>query len=272
VICEECGDIVEKYPCEVKDDNYCSQECLSESRRDRVTVHCAFCSSEITRIKSDINEENNFCNQDCLNQYKTQKASVELECDWCGEMFTVKQSYTELDQGVYCSSECGYSYISEARTKEENHGYKNCHECGKRTRFHKNKIERNERFFCSEECSNEWRSEYMRGRENPSWDGGYERYYGSNWQEQRKKALERDNYKCVRCGIRNEEHQKTQGRSLHIHHIKPFSKFDGYKLANELTNLTSVCTNCHSKIELLSENEQRKILFGGSDTVNGDMS
>jgi 5-methylcytosine-specific restriction endonuclease McrA len=55
----------------------------------------------------------------------------------------------------------------------------------------------------------------------------------------------RDGYRCQHCG----KTQKQNGRSLDVHHIRPFRLFDNYTDANELDNLISLCMSCHGKAE-----------------------
>jgi len=90
------------------------------------------------------------------------------------------------------------------------------------------------------------------GKNNPSWKGGKVKYYGPNWPRQQRAARRRDNYTCQVCGIA----QKKAGRSLDVHHIKPFRSFgyipdenDNYLQANALTNLITLCRSCHKKAE-----------------------
>ena len=54
------------------------------------------------------------------------------------------------------------------------------------------------------------------------------------WKEKRKKVLQRDNYRCKKCG------SKT---NLHIHHIS-------YKNIGKepLDDLVTLCDNCHKKL------------------------
>lgn len=82
---------------------------------------------------------------------------------------------------------------------------------------------------------------WFRGEKNPRWRGGYEPYYGPNWYFQRDKRLKRDKY-CQRCGT-NED--------LVVHHIVPFREFgrEGYKEANKLSNLITLCRSCHRSVE-----------------------
>ena len=69
--------------------------------------------------------------------------------------------------------------------------------------------------------------------------------YGPLWLEARRKARNRDNYTCQRCGLSEEE----LGHELSVHHIRPFRESKD----NSLENLISLCgTNdngCHRHCE-----------------------
>ena len=67
--------------------------------------------------------------------------------------------------------------------------------------------------------------------------------YGPNWNQQRQRALQRDNYQCQVCGIREDE------RSHHVHHKIPFREFTTYVSANKLENLVTLCPVCHRQAE-----------------------
>jgi len=77
------------------------------------------------------------------------------------------------------------------------------------------------------------------------------RSYGPNWQQQRNKARARDGYKCQNCG-----RPERPGQEHDVHHLRPFRLFDyrpgknaNYLLANQLSNLITLCTDCHPKVE-----------------------
>jgi len=79
------------------------------------------------------------------------------------------------------------------------------------------------------------------------------REYGDNWEEQRQKALERDNYTCQTpdCEWTQEAHREEFTRGLHVHHIRPLSAFGdvenevNFERANRLDNLITVCVEHH---------------------------
>jgi DEAD/DEAH box helicase domain-containing protein len=69
-------------------------------------------------------------------------------------------------------------------------------------------------------------------------------YYGPNWLAQRDKARVRDGYRCQACGA------LEQGPSHHVHHKTPFRAFGSYRQANQLSNLVTLCSRCHHRVEL----------------------
>jgi 5-methylcytosine-specific restriction endonuclease McrA len=79
------------------------------------------------------------------------------------------------------------------------------------------------------------------GADNPNWAGGYKKYYGRNWDEQRQKAIKRDRGECCICG----------DRDVQVHHIQPFRTYglENYQEANRLENLMCLCQKHHSRWE-----------------------
>jgi len=85
------------------------------------------------------------------------------------------------------------------------------------------------------------------GNKNPNWRNGATPknllVRGRKWRERRRLVLERDNYECSECG---------SDLDLHVHHIKPVSKFP--ELVNELSNLITLCEHCHYQLHFPKEN------------------
>jgi 5-methylcytosine-specific restriction endonuclease McrA len=90
-----------------------------------------------------------------------------------------------------------------------------------------------------------WQSKYKTGERNNSWLGGWEKYYGINWIEQKNKARERDDFICQKCG------KKENGKAFDVHHKIKFRLFGkkNYLKANNLKNLITLCNPCHSSVE-----------------------
>lgn len=86
------------------------------------------------------------------------------------------------------------------------------------------------------------------------------REYGANWEEQRQKALDRDDYVCQTpgCDRTQEEHLEEFTGGLHVHHIRPLSTFGedesevSFERANRLDNLVTVCVEHHHLWERVS--------------------
>lgn len=80
--------------------------------------------------------------------------------------------------------------------------------------------------------------------------------YGDGWRRQRRKALERADYQCERCGITDDEHREKYveptrgvGFGLDVHHgvsVRLFKRWDlPIEDANRLSNLEVLCQSCH---------------------------
>lgn len=69
-------------------------------------------------------------------------------------------------------------------------------------------------------------------------EGDYPRQFSEN----KKKARERDDYECQRCGMPQEDHKDEFNQKLHVHHV------DGDKRNNSLDNLKTLCARCHGAV------------------------
>jgi DEAD/DEAH box helicase domain-containing protein len=95
------------------------------------------------------------------------------------------------------------------------------------------------------------------------WDAGIllrPNDYGPNWQQQRQKVLQRDEYRCRTCGA-------SGSINLHVHHIRPFREFgyipgenENYRTANKIDNLVTLCPSCHRRAEA---GQQTRSALGG---------
>jgi len=104
---------------------------------------------------------------------------------------------------------------------------------------------KSDKVFCDTKCKNEWQRENFIGKSNPKWRGGWEKYYGVDWDKQKNLTRKRDDYSCKICGV-------TENEKAHdVHHVHPFRKFgfENYKIANDLSNLVTLCSKCHSSVE-----------------------
>jgi len=65
--------------------------------------------------------------------------------------------------------------------------------------------------------------------------------YPPDWDQRRQLVYERDNYQCQNCGRKGGRYGNAE---LHAHHVVPKSKGGTHRL----TNLQTVCAECHERI------------------------
>jgi len=210
---------------------------------------CDNCGEFFERRDSRIrHDENMFCSRECNNNFVEQ---VELECEYCGSVFSKPPSIAKNRK--YCSRSCTNKAKLEADyTGEDHHFWKDnkvvldCEQCGSQYQEYNYRESRSR--YCSKDCFYEGHGEEFSGENHPRYTG-YGGYYGSDWNEQREKVLERDNHRCRACGMTQEQHKQRYSKSLEVHHVVPLRKFDDPIDANSLGNLVTACMGCHRKYE-----------------------
>lgn len=187
----------------------------------------------------------------------------EVECPNCGTVETRLKSQIEGQREVFCSQDCLFEHRSEHRSGENHPLYDRvevrCSSCGKKQRRRPSVVNNREDIFCDLECYSNWCSESRTGKSHPRWMGGGDLYYGPNWHSQRRRRLQKDEYKCQRCGMNLNQHRRIFDRDLDVHHLKSVREFyeesaDGdpdWDEVNKLENLVTLCFPCHRKIEKL---------------------
>lgn len=222
--CAYCGKVITDIPKTIKRRKYCSYSCAHRARGNAPpgTIPCKFCGKDFEPIHG----KKEYCSGACSKKYRMQRC-----CAFCGATF-VRVTYRQK----YCSDEC----IQQAQTARAAKKITcTCKQCGIEF-FGKPSAKRQ---FCSNRCKTI--AQDLTGPKNPRWRGGYrDSYRGPNWKAQSSKARERDNHTCQDCG-------RFQIKPLlPVHHKKAYRDFNGdYKKANRLSNLITLCRNCHSKTE-----------------------
>jgi len=221
----------------------------------RAKIRCEFCG-EYFGVPPSKKLQRTFCSMDCKSKWRSKNMvgdehpswkgdELERECSFCGELYR-----TSNKDSSFCSDECKYAWMSKKYVGEKNSNWsggkvsKECPNCGDTFKVYPSL----NHLVC---CSNKCRSEYYCGKNHPCWVEEYDGYYGANWEEQRKKALQRDNYTCQNCGVQFNPEESLENK-LHVHHIKPLTEFEKDEIekeANRLENLISLCSSCHPKIE-----------------------
>ena len=121
VQCEYCGKDIVKPPSWVKEHNFCSQECLANSRKTGGTVKCYTCGKEFYKIKSQIERsEKHFCSEEC--KCKHQNSLVGKLNPWYNPNLTDEERISNRD------------YIEYTKWRDEVYKRDNytCQRCGKR--------------------------------------------------------------------------------------------------------------------------------------------
>lgn len=94
--------------------------------------------------------------------------------------------------------------------------------------------------FCSRECFAN--SGVFVGESSPCWVGGPQTSRGRSWPSARARVVREQEGACARCNA-------LVGKSLAVHHIRPFRLFASSDEANVRTNLIGLCQSCHMIVE-----------------------
>lgn len=264
---------------------YCCKECmLSHKHVDKVIVKCAYCGKEIERRVTEV-AVNNFCNRECAKKFTP---TITLNCEQCGKEFTLKESYYKKQSKrgqtpKYCSNECKFDAIDKIKngTVEE----VKCDYCGNMFLKSKRKLTENGLSFCDINCKKNYFKEFHRvdvickncgkifSKNKYRYDSAknhfccqkcFDEYRTAlkttyqeiahylrsshEYEEWRKKCMERDFYKCSKCDSKEQ---------LHVHHIEQlFYICDKYNMNldeikkskefNDINNGITLCSNCHA--------------------------
>lgn len=204
------------------------------------------------------------------------KTGINFVCPNCFKEFYVIKSRIDKSITHYCSLKCSSKVMaSKRRIFPKKVG--NCKECDGEIIAKNKSFDKPNRNFCSHKCATIWRNkttpkteaqiqmiikigkdskgkpkklgfgekikEANLGEKSHFWKGGLTEKNrllrnSAKMQEWRKCVFERDNYKCVLCGING---------YLEADHIKPFSKYP--ELRFELSNGRTLCKPCHRSTE-----------------------
>lgn len=271
-----------------KGNKFCGLPCyrISQRRgdyaglRESVRKHnCSNCGKEVTGVSKSRKRngdvaENVFCNRDCYDEHRRKiKYTVKALCLNCNTEIT--NDTTGSNNPKYCSWSCRTEH---KKPPTYTRVCKVCHIEFCSIKYAKGKVVKEYyRTTCSEECriqdikTNSDRKEKISkaftGSNHPNWLGGssylnFGGFRGSNWKRIRKQVIERDGFKCVHCGIEQEEHKLKYKCDFNVNHKVPFHQFGGKtEHANRLSNLETLCKSCHTKADwkYRKENQMQNI-------------
>lgn len=117
-----------------------------------------------------------------------------------------------------------------------------CEVCGKHVKKMRKEVGMlHKRRFCGHVCADS----KLKGNGNPAWAGGYKPNNHYEWRKNKKLALERDGDKCTRCGKTSVELSKHPD----VHHKEKRNTFASDSEYHALSNLLSLCHDCHMILE-----------------------
>ena len=271
--CEGCGSTQQLTPDEAKRRTFCSYECKNEWQSQeysnkggpgwnggKVSVDCSYCGSCVKRYPSQFNNIT-FCSVSCESNWKSENqigenhpnwngGNVSVECSWCGNDLSRPEWRADGYEHQFCDMECKGNYYSSnpSELHEKERVIVFCAWCGDEKNVIPSQAQRSENHFCDTKCKGKWWSENYIGESHPNWKGGYEPYYGTNWDRKRRKAMERDEYQCALCGLTDGASKLIHGRELDVHHVTRLNDFENPVDANVVSNLLTVCILCHQRV------------------------
>ena len=257
-----------------KSNKYCGMACYrtAQKRGDYIKTRakpkgkCLCCEADVygsfSKNRDGTKCADIFCNRSCYDNYRAKIKENNLKsCACCGEKLGFK--YHHNYKTKYCSKACKDEY----KKSKDRH----CISCGvwfSSLKMHYSSgklVADNARKTCSHDCyieniktdkeRKEKISKAFTGSKHPNWLGGssyldFGGFRGSNWQQIRRKVIERDGFKCLHCGIGRDEHKEKYKCDFNVNHKVPFHQFGGKtELANRLSNLETLCKSCHTKAD-----------------------
>lgn len=236
-------------------------------------ANCANCGAPLYRAPWRLLLNSyQFCNAACYREWRSPRSPIEIPCVTCGTYFRRRRGQVERSERAFCSRKCRITQINIACTNcgtplsrapyrlkgSENAFCDNqCHDqyrkkrvvitctnCGRIVEKQPYQVAQVNLSFCNQKCAKAW----QQGSNRSDWKGGFIDYRGPNWEQQARRARERDGQCCQVCGAAD--------RRLDVHHIVPFRAFgyvrgenDHYRSANHLSNLITLCLVCHPRVE-----------------------
>jgi len=269
--CDRCGSTKQLTSDEAERRRFCSQECKNEWQSEaysgedgpmwnggKVTVACSYCGTAVERIPSQVGDVS-FCSVSCESNWKSENrtgedhpsySQISVECAWCEAELSRPRWRVKKFEHQFCNKDCKGAYYSAnpSELHKKDRVTVTCSWCGDNKEVITSQATRSEHHFCDRECKGNWWSIKVSGEAHPNWMGGFEPYYGPNWDRKRQETRERDGHECVLCGVTDGASRLIHGRELSVHHVTRINDFENPADANYLGNLMTLCMYCHQRV------------------------
>ena len=216
----------------------------------KLNLLCDYCGEPIQKFRCRVMKRN-YCSASC--HHKDMITKTEVVCAVCEKTFLAVPFFIKRGDAKYCSNECRYVALSKDRVGKGNPRWKQkvkvlCQHCGVEFEVNPSAKKFGHGKYCSQSCAWVHHSQIYRREKHWLWKGGQPIDYGPDWSSIAKTIRKRDNWACRVCN--KQIKSSFLLRALHIHHIKPLRSFNGdYNSANHPDNLLCLCSNCHKKVE-----------------------
>jgi len=236
--CSNCGNPLErtKYKIGLYRDHYCNNKCRDEHRKkDKIAVICFNCGKEKEVLPSYFkNRKRFFCNNKCDKEYNKKENhpswtggdSVALYdryyglLSFCEDMRRNPDNYIQLQvRCLYCNQ-----WYSPTKSDVQN-----------RAQYVKGNVNSEGRFYCNSNCKASCSI-----FKQVLYPKGFKQATSREVQPQlRKMVLERDDWKCIKCGI------GVEGR-LHCHHLEGVEV--NPLMSADIDNCITLCKTHHIEV------------------------
>jgi hypothetical protein len=255
-VCDQCGTEAQaRYVLASDVNTFCDYSCKVEyyNNSDIYTIprHCRRCGIEFPCPEYKEGQENVFCSHECSEQFHRVSENQLVEdykqtAEELGHAPTVEEITEHCQHGVdtYYRNFDSLNEVVDAAGLERSWNPPvtiECERCGDECEKPASLVHDDQRTFCNRECYFAW----MREGHLREDDKRRVPEYGPSWESQRRAARERDGFSCQSCGMSREEHLQQYSVSPHVHHITPWHEFDDHQERNKLSNLLTLCVDCH---------------------------
>lgn len=202
----------------------CRNRALATAQRKYQQRDCPICHRRMSGNRQT-------CSATCGYRFRKERARKQKTCPICNSQFWPVKHVARWSK--FCSKACYVAKQSERLALVE----VTCAQCARTFRRTRAAVKRVANVFCNKVCARK----FLSGENHPHWRGGHDANRGPAWLKLAASIRERDGHACRRCG----RTQAENGRKLDVDHIVPWRLFNSAEIANQPSNLVSLCARFH---------------------------